>query len=377
MAESESSSPKMRIPAMPLELCLIMEQISGVVEKSMMDLAQKNKTEGVEITITKIADILFGHCGFPTSIPHQNWSFCDLLFVRFFDKVHKKFLAGRAFILHCTCFLTYLSLASKEELIRVIVDIYSSPSALESPGFKSVKSRDKVAIKKSKGRQSVILNSRSFEDKLSMKTCETIFNDMMAKACNASTSLNQKQISEKLDMLMEYHNATSCLQSTPGPAHSSNNNILIRTFVNFCVKIHPTVAWPVLMMQKQLRVNFLGDKFWNHQTTSDFCNFFNMSTNTRSVFWFIEIMSKVYPISNKKIIENKDDSTDTLLSFIARKKTSKLFPKSMFAVSTTTRSQLGPDRQWKECQAIAVRWSRKPTVHSDVYTYSRLSALSR
>jgi hypothetical protein len=118
---ADSTEPKkMTIPAMPIEICLIVDQISGIVEISMVELAKKNNANGLAITISKIADILFRNCGMTS----QEWSFCDLLLIRFFEKVHKKFLAGKAFVLHSACFLTYLSLSSKDDLIRTIVDVY-------------------------------------------------------------------------------------------------------------------------------------------------------------------------------------------------------------------------------------------------------------
>ena len=385
MPDPSPTPKKLTIPAMPIELCLIVEQISGVVELSMVELVKKSQAHGLVITISKIADILFRNCGMTS----QEWSFCDLMYIRFFEKVNKKFLGGPAFVLHSACFLSYLSLSTKDDLIRTIVDVYmdkSSPDIKDEKllcdGQKKLQEKaiENLVNNKCKNKTSNTLNtnSRKADNVLPLSTCESIFRDVLLKTSRSP----ERQAKEKMELLREYsiatgaiqHHEISLSQDVPLKATSS---IHVDTFVHFCVKSHPTVMWPVMMMQKQLRLKFLGDKFWTQQASSDFCKFLNMSRATRSVFWFMEVMSKVYPISNKKILDNKVNSPDIIRSFIERKKTHRLFSHSLYSISTTARSVLGPDGKWEESQAISVRWTRRPTLAFDIYSYSQLSTYSR
>lgn len=374
----DSNPKKLTIPAMPLELCLIVAQISSVVEVSMVELLKKSQANGLTITISKIADILFRNCG----ITSEEWSFCDLMYIRFFEKVNKKFLAGSAFVLHSAFFLTYLSLSSKDDLIRTIVDVYIDKGSSKKKEEKAVceeqKNQEKVittilndkSSKRIKNTQDT--NSRKPEDILPLSICESIFRDVLLKTSKST----EQQVKEKMGHLRDYCTATAAIQhGITNP--KKEEGVHVDTFVHFCIKTHPTVMWPVLMMQRQLRSKFLGDKFWIKQASSDFYQFLDMSKMTRSVFWFMEVMSKVYPISNKKIVDNKVNSPDIIQSLIERKKTHKLFPSSLYSISTTSRSVLGSEGKWEEVQTTAVRWTRRPSLASDIYSYSHLSTFSR
>jgi hypothetical protein len=205
-----------------------------------------------------------------------------------------------------------------------------------------------------------------------MSVCESIFRDVLLKTSRST----ERQVCEKIEQLTDYCIATAALH------HDAPRNTLIQyvhvdTFIQFCTKLHPTVMWPMTMMQKQLRLRFLGEKFWAQQASSDFCKFLNISKTTRSVFWFMEVMCKVYPISNKKIMLYKTNSPDTIRSLIERKKTHKLFPHSLYTISTTTRSVLGPDNKWEESVGTSIRWTRRPTLAFDIYSYVQLSAYAR
>ena len=60
------------------------------------------------MSITRIADTFFSRCGFLS----KEWAFCDIIFIRFFERVAKSYLVGKAFLLHASWFiyLIYLTL---------------------------------------------------------------------------------------------------------------------------------------------------------------------------------------------------------------------------------------------------------------------------
>ena len=330
---------------MPMDLCLVIDQISGSIEYSVEQLSQvKTTSEENVITISKFADSLFNSCGIVSS----EWSFSDLLFIRFFGRVNKKFLNGNAFVLHVACFLSHLCMSSNEQLLRSVIDIYL---ATDSSHSLSAGCHHNASKKPS--------------SELSWNDCECIVRDVLSK----SSKHSEQQIIEKLQQLRDYHTATRGLHS--------GDMVRIEDFVCFCTKIHPNIMWPLFMMQKQIQSKFLGEKFWIHQSSSEFYKFLTESKGTRNVFWLVEVMSKVFPISNKKLVEFKDNSShDTIGSLIRQKKISKLSPNSIYAEVSVTRS-VTESCGWVEDLSTTLRWWPRPTLAYDIYTYALQFSPSR
>ena len=330
----------------------------------MVQLAKKSQTQG-RITISTIANAIFHDIGMSS----DEWSFCDILFIRLFERVNKKYLVGSAFVLHVSCFLALFSLSSAEDLMRTIVDIYldseSMKDNLDGVGKTKKNGNEEEQCddeKKSKTPKPRNNSSRNGEDMIAVKTCETIFRDVIMNTTRAT----DRQVAEKVELFQEYCAATAIVVSVP----DEMSKVRVKSFVHFCSKLHPTVMWPVLMIRKQIRVKFLGDSFWEYLYSSDFSKFLQRSKTSRSVFWSLEVMSKVYPISNKKIVDYKNGTADILRSIIERKKTQKLFPNSLYSVSTATRSVQAGNGVWKECREPSFRWSRRPSIAHDLFSYS-------
>lgn len=109
----------------------------------MVQLAKKSQTQG-RITISTIANAIFHDIGMSS----DEWSFCDILFIRLFERVNKKYLVGSAFVLHVSCFLALFSLSPAEDLMRTIVDIYLDSESMKD-NLGGVGKAKKMVMKKS------------------------------------------------------------------------------------------------------------------------------------------------------------------------------------------------------------------------------------
>lgn len=381
--QDPSSTTTVAIPAMPIELCIVMNQICSVAKAAMVDLPQDYcETSDRSSIISRSAHRIFKEIGMRSQ---QQWSFCDLLFIRMFQKLDKKYMAGRCFVLHVACFLSYLSMCPADELVRTIVDIYEE-DVDECPSS----SHDDSNSDSDKNKKSVeALNdkSRSADGMMTLKACKAILLDVLPQQNNkqmsssSSATSSDLNVTEKIDRLLEYCAATSVRFESPATRDSLDEltKIPVKSFVHFCTKLHPSVMWPATMMQKQLQTRFLGKAFWLQQASSSFFQFLQASQTRRSVFWFLEVMSKVHHISNKKLIDDDNNNNDNrkdveIIETLVETKNKLLFSHSMFSVSTSIRTVRGEEGVWKERREPAIRWSPRPTLAYDLFYYSGAQA---
>lgn len=87
------------------------------------------------MSISRIAEGFFRKCG----VSRQGWPLCDVIFIKFFEKVAKSYLVGKAFILYASwweiefpfcslislfSFVVCLCLNDLKGLISLIIDLY-------------------------------------------------------------------------------------------------------------------------------------------------------------------------------------------------------------------------------------------------------------
>jgi hypothetical protein len=97
------------IPSVPIDILRVIQKLSSAFQEMMVILSMSLPSHSPQIeivrnrssksmSISRIAEGFFRKCG--VSCP--GWPLCDVIFSRFFEKVAKSYLVGKAFILYAS-----------------------------------------------------------------------------------------------------------------------------------------------------------------------------------------------------------------------------------------------------------------------------------
>mmetsp|Transcript_15812 Transcript_15812/g.23792 ORF Transcript_15812/g.23792 Transcript_15812/m.23792 type:complete len:545 (+) Transcript_15812:79-1713(+) len=246
----------MDVPSVPVDIMRVIQRIANVFETIMADIIKNMGHKGM--SVSRIANHFFEICG----MHFRGWAFCDIMFIRFFERVAKKYLVGKTFILFASCFIACICLQSSRGIMKMVVDVYANTS-------------DRT--------------------KISLAMCENIFRSVLVHSSGDSAMCAE----EASSMFKEYLDACPLPGAIFQVKKSSDVKVFtdLDTFLNFCCRAHPTILWPVRMMQKQLQTQFLGVKFWEKLMSSDLCSFLNSKEIASDSFQQVEILCKLYTSS--------------------------------------------------------------------------------
>lgn len=243
------------IPSVPIDILRVIQKLSSVFQEMMIEIVRTRSSKSM--SISRIAEGFFRKCG----VICPGWPLCDVLFIRFFEKVAKAYLVGKAFILYASCFIVCLCLNDITGIVHLIIDLY-------------------VGIDKTK---------------LNLEKCKLILNNILL---NSAASLDF--VEETYKKFLDYIAARNQMK---GNLDSINETDEIETsyLQKFLCQSHPSLLWPVNMMHKQLQKFLYGTKFWEKSRSQYFFTFLNSKGIVTDCFVFVDVLFKIHSASSLKV----------------------------------------------------------------------------